>query len=584
MGPEAPHTADAASLADHATGPAGRRGAGMLQELDIESYAVVDRLRVSFQPGLNLLTGETGSGKSIVVGSLALLFGARASADVVRAGAKRARVSGIFDAPRDPDALARLAASGIEPDGELIVERHVLASGKSRAYVDGSPVPLGLVRELAPHLGEIHGQHEQQTLLSAAPQLRLLDAFAGLAADADGLRDVYRRWRERGDELARLKGDAQERLHRIDLLRHQDAEIRDIAPQPGEDDELGAERRRLANVEGLQRACFEAYGALYESGTAASARIKAAADGLSGGGSVDERLLAFSRRLEDARATIDDVAFEVQAYLDGLEADPDRLEAVENRLALLERLKRKYGPTLDDVLAFAERAAEELAALDRSDADVEALEREVAAAGDEYAERAKALTGKRAAAGADLASRAGRHLGELALARSRFQVALEPLAEWSARGADRAAFLFSANPGQPPRPLGQVASGGELSRIALALRTCLVETAGDAGDGRTLVFDEVDAGVGGRVADAIGKRLKGLAAGRQLLCVTHLPQIARFADAHFHVAKEESDGRSTAAIARLTEPERVGELARMLSGAKVTDAALENARQLLQAE
>lgn len=554
---------------------------GMLQELDIEGYAVVDRLRLAFQPGLNLLTGETGSGKSIVVDSLALLFGARASVDVVRSGARRARVSGIFDPPADAALVARLAESGIETEGELIVERQVLANGKSRAYVNGSPAKLALLRDLAGYLGDIHGQHEQQTLLSPAAQLRLIDSFAELVPDVDALAAVFGRWRRGSEALDRHRRGEQERLRRIDLLRYQADEIRAADPQAGEDDGLRGERRRLANVESLRQNCHEASGALYDSGGSASAAIKSATSALESISGVDPQFAQLASRLEEARSTVDDVAFEVREYAGSLEADPERQEVVEERLALLDKLKRKYGPSIDDVLEFGKRSDEELASLEGGADEVEALEREVAASADEYDRRAKRIARERRKAAKRLAAAVGAHLGELALEKARFQVEVEPIDDRGARGADRARFLFTANAGMPPRALGQVASGGELSRVALALKTCQVGATGSEGYRPTLVFDEIDTGVGGGVAAAIGSRLRALASGSQVLCVTHLPQIACRADAHFHVAKETVGEQTAATVRELSDTERVEEIARMLSGTEVTPAALENARQML---
>ena len=555
----------------------------MLQELDVESYAVVKRLRVPFHPGLNVLTGETGSGKSIVVDSLSLLLGARASVDIVRSGARKARVSGRFDPPRDPAAVARLGESGIDLDGdELIVERQVLASGKSRAYVNGSPVTVALLRDLAPHLGDIHGQHEQQTLLSPPLQLRLLDSFGKCVPDVDALRAVHRRWRSSEEALRLLKAGERDRLHRIDLLRYQADEIRDTAPLVGEDEDLDRERSRLGNVERLRQAGFEAYRALYDAPASASSLVKSASSALESIGSLDECFQQFSESLEDARSTVDDVAFELRAHLEKLDADPDRLELVEDRLAELERLKRKYGPSLQDVLEFASRAERELVSLGRSDAEIERLEGTVSEAAAEYAGRAAVLSGARHRAAERLAAKTERELSELALASSRFVVGLEERDSPGPDGTERATLLFSANPGQALRPLRQVASGGELSRVALAVKTCLEETASAGAYLRTLVFDEIDTGVGGSVAEAIGLRLKRLASGNQVLCVTHVPQVACFADAHFHVEKTVTGDSTSATVAQLSVPERVEELARMLSGAEVTAAALENARQLLR--
>lgn len=553
----------------------------MLQELDIEGYAVVDSLRVAFQPGLNLLTGETGSGKSIVVDSLALLFGARASVDMVRSGARRARVSGIFDPPWDAALVARLAESGIDTEGELIIERQILANGKSRAYVNGSPAKLALLRDLAGYLGDIHGQHEQQTLLSPAAQLRLLDSFAQLVPDVEALAAVFGRWRKFSEALDGHRRGEQERLRQIDLLRYQADEIRAADPQVGEDDQLRSERRRLANVESLRQNCFEASSALYDSGGSASAAIKSAASALESISGVDPQFEQLASRLEDARSTVDDVAFEVREYAGSLEADPDRQEMVEERLVLLDKLKRKYGPSIEEVLEFGKRSDEELASLEGGADEVAALEREVAASAEEYARRANGIAYERQAAAERLAVAVGGHLSELALEKARFEVEVEPVETWGARGADRARFLFTANVGMPPRALGQVASGGELSRVALALKTCQVGATGSDEYRPTLVFDEIDTGVGGGVAAAIGSRLRALVSRSQVLCVTHLPQIASQADAHFHVAKATVDGQTVATVRELTESERVEEIARMLSGTEVTAAALENARQML---
>ena len=555
----------------------------MLLELDIEGYAVVDRLRVAFQPGLNLLTGETGSGKSIVVGCLALLFGSRARSDVVRAGARRARVSGRFSVPVDGVALARLAESGIGcEDDELIVERQVLAGGKSRAYVNGSPATVGLLRTLAPFLGDIHGQHAQQTLLASAHQLGLVDAFAGTGREVAALRAMHRRWRRAGEALERVRSGERERLQRMDMLRYQIREIRDADPAEAEDVELGRERDRLANAERLLESGFRAYDVLYDSSGSASSQVKSAVAALESIAPFDQRFAQFAESLEDARSIVDDVAFDLRGRLDGIEADPARQEHVESRLAELEKLKRKYGPSLADVLEGAADSERELAELDRSDQEIERLQAEFDVAAEEYAGRSSDLSRRRQEAASRLSARTEAELGELALARASLTIRLRQLKSWRADGVDGAAILFSANPGQPPRPLSKVASGGELSRVALALKTCLEDGAGAGPYRRTLVFDEVDSGVGGSVAEAIGRRLKRLTDGSQVLCVTHLPQIARFGDAHFHVTKSDVDGSATATVTELTPSRRVEELARMLSGSVVTAAAMENARQLLR--
>ena len=556
----------------------------MLQELDIENYAVVDRLRVEFDSGLNLLTGETGSGKSIVVDSLALLFGARASVDVIRAGARKARITARFDCPPDwaEDPASDTAGRDGRPE-ELILERHVLASGKSRAYINGAPATLSQLRQLATHLGDIHGQHEQQTLLSPAAQLRMVDAYGGLGDQTDALRRAHQNWNQCMQALRRVKGDEQERLHRLDLLRYQSEELFRAAPVSDEDKTLGRVRKLLANAEELRKSAFAAFDSLYDSSESASARIKSASGDLEQIADIDQSLAEFAERLEDARATVDDVAFELRAYLDRIEADPVRLEEVEERLAVLDRLKRKYGPTLAEVLVFQERVENELKLLDSSDEQIAGLERALEEASADYARRAKELSDARRKAAKALAVQTMAELRDLALPKARLEIAIDTLETWTATGTDRVAILFSANPGQSAGPLGQIASGGELSRVALALKTVLQATSMGAEHCRTYVFDEIDTGVGGSVAEAIGRRLSRLSQQSQILCVTHLPQIACFADAHFHVAKSDDSSHTTATVQQLSNAGRVDEVARMLSGAEVSEAALANAKELLRA-
>lgn len=553
----------------------------MLQELDIESYAVVEKLRVRFHAGLNLLTGETGSGKSIVVDSLALLFGARAGADVVRAGAKRARVSGVFDLPAGAEFRAWLEERGFDVDDELIVERQVLASGKSRAYVNGSPTTLATLKELAASLGDIHGQHDQQTLFSARTQLEMLDGFAKTVEPSRKVRDAHRAYRQLASRIKELKSDEQERLRKLDLLRYQAGEISQAALLAGEDSELQNERSRLMNLSQLQQSCAIAYEALYEGSTSASVQLKAAASALTSVSTLDKFFEELTASLESSRAMVDDAAFELSGYLDKLEAQPERQEQIEQRLALIEKLRRKYGPTLDDVVRYGEEVTRELDAIESADATLAELETQLQSASDSYLKLAGALSKKRKDAAKKLEVRVKKELAALAMERAHFEVGFEPLEDWSADGLDRIVYLFSANPGQPPRPLSQVASGGELSRVALALKTCLVGTDGGNGPLRSLVFDEVDSGVGGRVAESIGKRLKQLSNNNQVLCVTHLPQIAAFADAHFYVTKTEKKKQTFASIVELSDDQRIDELARMLSGAEITEAAIANARQLI---
>jgi DNA repair protein RecN (Recombination protein N) len=569
-----------------------RDSRAMLHELDIENYAVVAKLRVGFHPGLNLLTGETGSGKSILVDALSLLFGARADADAVRAGADRARISGVFEAPASTSLRAALDEAGIEiEDGELILERQVLASGKSRAYVNGRPATIALLRELAEELGDIHGQHEQQNLFAAVHQLEMLDAFSRNGDLLEETAKHYRNWRACERELAELRGNEQERLRLLDLYRFQDKEISGAGLHPEEDARLEQERHKLRNVARLQESAAKASEALSEGASSAAAQLKIALRAMEDLARFEPGFEPWPAQLESARAAVEDAGFELQRYLDGLEADPGRLDKVEGRLAAIEKLKRKYGKTLAEVIAYGEEIHTKVSGLDNAEESAAKVEKRRAEAASRYTAAANELSSRRKTVAKKLQKGVEKELGALAMDKARFEIALEGGAgeeHWTADGYDRVRFDFSANPGQPPRPLAQVASGGELSRVALAIKTCLLAESGKTSKRsaapRTLVFDEIDTGVGGRVAEAIGQRLQRLAEGSQVLCVTHLPQIAAFADAHYSVAKLERNGETFASLTELGANDRVEELARMLSGAKVTPAALENAKQLLKAK
>ncbi len=563
-------------------GGVGYNARSMLLELVIENYAVVERLRVRFHAGLNLLTGETGSGKSIVVDALALLFGGRASADAVRTGAARARISGLFEAPRDRRFTELLEAAGIETeDGELLLEREISAEGKSRAFAGSRPATAALLRDLAPWLGDIHGQHDQQLLFSPAAQLDLLDAFAGASRDA--VAQLYDRWRAAARELEELERTEQEKLRLLDLWSFQRREIEAVAPKPGEDAALEQERRVLQNCARLQDAAHTAYQALYDAPESALAQVRAALKRLDELCRIDPRLQPVRESLQPALVAIEEASYSVRDYLGGLEADPARLEQVESRLAALDRLKRKYGSTPEDVLAFLDDVRRRMDAVETAGERKAALQRELNELSASYEAAARSLSDARKEAAVRLGRRVETELESLAMPGTQFR-AVVAAAPWSAAGADTVEFLVSPNAGEEPRPLEKVASGGEISRIALALKTSIAAaSAPQRGFARTLVFDEVDAGIGGRAAETVGRRLKQLAQHDQVLCVTHLPQIAGFADHHFRVEKKESAGRTVAAVEELEAGERTREIGRMLSGERLTREALKHAEQLIKA-
>jgi DNA repair protein RecN (Recombination protein N) len=549
----------------------------VIAELAVENYAVIERLRVRFHRGLNLLTGETGSGKSIVVDALGLLFGGRASSDMIRAGADRARVSGIFEVTSSPSLTKLLEAAGIEiEDNELLVEREIQASGKSRAFVASHPVTGALLRELAPHLGDIHGQHDQQQLFKSEAQREMLDSFAG--AD-DAIASLYERWRRAAAELEELDRTAQEKLRLADLWSFQRNEIETVAPLPNEDAELENQRRVLRNVVKIEESANAAYAALYDAEESATAQLQIVLKKLEDLARIDEGVAIIAATLKPAVFAVEEAADALRHYLGKLEADPARLDEVESRMAALEKLKRKYGTTIDEVLAFLEDVRRDLNAVETSSERQLALKKEVADLAQSYEAAAKKLTAARISAAKRLSKNVEAELASLAMERTKIEIRVDP-APWSEHGADSIEFLMSANAGEEPKPLDRIASGGELSRVALALKTCASRPG--KGTPRTLVFDEVDAGVGGSAAEAVGRRLKKLSASSQLLCVTHLPQIAGFADHHYYVEKHEERGRTLATIVELTPTQRTKEIGRMLSGERVTAEALKHAEQLIK--
>ena len=555
----------------------------MLLELIVENYAVVEQSRIRFQEGLNVLTGETGSGKSIVVGSLGLLLGARASGDMIRSGEARARVSGIFSIASRPEVSAMLAEAGIDEasDGELIVEREIMANGKSRAFVANRPVTTAFLRQLAPALGDIHGQNEQQSLFSAQAQRNLLDAYAQAEELREDVARLFSEWRDIGSRLEELNRDEQERLRLLDLWSFQRKEIDTVQPKPDEDVELEAERKILQNVTRLQESAAAAFAFLYEGPESATTQLRQALKRMDELMRIDDSVSETAASMKQAAVLMDDAAYGLRDYVGRLEGDPARLEDVESRLAALDRLKRKYGQTLEQVLAFRDDVARRIDEVENSAERRIALEKRRDEVATQYEKRAGALSQMRSTAAAKLGKQVEGELKSLAMSGTRFQIAISP-GEWAAAGTDRIEFLVSPNRGEELKPLEKIASGGELSRIALALKTAIGDADSDRGV-TTLVFDEVDAGVGGAAAAAVGKRLKALSRTNQVICVTHLAQIAGFADHQYAVSKRERKGRITTQIEELGHEERAREIGRMLSGEHITSEALKQAEQLIQA-
>ena len=556
----------------------------MLVELVVENYAVIERVRVRFHRGLNLLTGETGSGKSIVVDALALLFGGRASAEMVRTGAERSRIAGIFELPGQTAVRTLLDNAGIEAeDGELLIEREILANGKSRAFAGSRPVTAAVLRDLAPYLGDIHGQHDQQLLFSPAAQLDMLDEFASHPGLTASTAQLYQRWRALTTEIEELDRNEQEKLRLADLWNFQRREIEAAALRLGEEEALLSERQILQNVARLEESLTTAYSALYDGDAPALTQIRLALRRIEELARIDRALAPLLETLKPALIAVEEVSHELRDYLGRLEADPARLEAVESRLATIERLRRKYGATIPEILAFLEEIRAHLEAVETAGERRARLEADRTRAAAEFQQEASRLSARRADAARKLERKVEAELAGLAMEGTVFRIALSP-AEWSLTGLGAAAFLVSPNRGEEPKPIEKTASGGEVSRIALALKTCLAATSHPSRDAvpRTLVFDEVDAGIGGRASETVGRRLKSLAAAQQVLCVTHLPQIAGFGDHHYAVEKREVKGRTVAEIEELTGEARTREIGRMLSGQTLTPEALRHAEQLLR--
>jgi DNA repair protein RecN (Recombination protein N) len=565
----------------------------MLRGLRIRNVAIVERLDLEFPGGLVALTGETGAGKSIIVGALGLALGGKALPEHQRAPGEEAVVEAVFDGPLPAGVRARLEAAGIAAGGELVLRRSVPPGGKSRAFVNDTAVTLATLEEVGRDLVDIHGQHQHQSLLRPETHLDYLDAHGGLLPLRERYREAFLRHEALARERDELERREAERERRLEFLRFQEEELSRAALRAGEEEELRAEREVLRNVERLVAAASEAEALVYSGEGAALAAVGAALARLAEAARVDGALAPQAEALAGAQTALEEVGRELQAYGERLEADPARLEEVEDRLALIGRLKKKYGPTVEAVLAEAEAVRAELERWRAGGTRLAALGTEIRDAGAELSRLAGELSRGREAGRARLEKRILAELAGLAMAGSRFEVRLvreeDPAGaveaggrRWRAdeRGAERAEFLLSANPGVEPRPLAKVASGGELSRVMLALKTALAE----ADRVPTLVFDEVDIGIGGRTARTVGERLRDVARARQVFCVTHLPQIASLADVQYTIEKSVAAGRTRVRVRRLEGAERVAEIARMLGGRSVTEATVKHAAELLRGE
>ncbi len=556
----------------------------MLNILTINNIALVSRVEMRLGSGLTLLTGETGSGKSILVDALSLVLGSRASADLIRTGEDSATVEAAFDLT--PALRNGLLQRGLPSLGdELVVRREINVAGRGRATVNGALVPVATLRELAPLLVTVYGQHEPQGLLDPAGHIEHLDRFGEV--DAGRLAGLHASLRTVEGRLEELRRDRRELERRREMLHFQVQEIERAGLAPGEEDELRQERLRCQNASRLAGLSSEAYALLYEDEGAALSRLGQAFRRVEELAAIDPRFEGYLKSRPEVMGVLEDLAYYLRDYSGHLEVSPERLDEIEHRLALIERLKRKYGARVEEVIDFGRQCRSQLEGLGDPEEVEQRLEAERATLASSYFEAARTVSALRRSKARELEQRLEKELRQLAMERTRFRVrvAPEPLPEkpagtegWQPNGFDTVEFLLAPNVGEELRPLERVASGGELSRLLLAL-SCAAPAEDEAA---SLVFDEVDAGIGGRVADVVGRKLAQLARGRQVLCVTHLPQIAAFADHHYLVRKSVKAGRTLTSVEALDAAGRVEELARMMGGETVGAAAREHATQLLR--
>lgn len=560
----------------------------MLKSLRLKNIAVISSLEIEFGAGLNVLTGETGSGKSIIVDSLNLLMGTRASAELIRTGADSASVEALFDVSYGRELGELLERAGIPCEEEgLIIKREISASGKNKTFINNAMATLSVLRELGPRLVDIHGQHEGELLLDPSTHLRLLDLYGDNARAAEELADCYRRLRELDAKLSSLEIEEQERLRRIDLLAYQARELEQAALSEEEEAKLEAERLILQNAERLFTLAAEAYELLYNSEGAVLELLRKARRRVEELAAFDQKFQAHTVQLETAALALEDLAYALRDYSDSMDFSPERLDSIEKRLSEIERLKRKYGRSVAEVLAYYRRVREELNDLEQRKERADELEKELAREKELYLKLAMSLSDKRKEDAEKLAKEVRRAMAQLAMPDAKFSVRFLAAAgqpggripsNFTARGLERIEFMVSTNRGEELKSLARVASGGELSRLMLALKSIV---AGDDQD-KTLIFDEVDSGIGGRTAEVVGRKLRELASRNQVICVTHLPQIASFANWHCYVYKETRGGRTETFVEKLEGKRRVEEIARMLGGSRLTDTATKHAREMLQ--
>jgi DNA repair protein RecN (Recombination protein N) len=546
----------------------------MLRFLRVRNFALIDQLELHLKDGFNLLSGETGAGKSMIVDALGLLAGSKASAEMVRSGENRAVVEAIFEAGLKSE-LDRLGLDSDDGSGELIIRREISSDERNRVFINNQPSTVSTLREIAPLLMDIHGQHEQQSLLDNSRQLALIDAYADSVVQAARVREIFTKLQTAEAALLELTSEHDRKLERLDLLTFQHDEIQKCDPKPGETEVLREKIDVLSNAGKLLEAARQGYEGLYESETSVLSALAQIQRSLRDAAQHDSRLMPYSDQMETVRISLQDIAYALRGYSGKVDADPQELERAQTRLAELERLHRKYGP---DLLQHLQKVRREMDSIGLTETKKDELRIQIKGLQEEYSRTSALLSKTRRTASKRLESAVERELKSLAMPHALFSIMWTDVSPGRATGVDRPELLISPNPGEEPRPLEKIASGGELSRVMLALRTVLAVD----GSKKTLVFDEVDAGIGGKAAETVGHKLKELSSRYQVLCVTHLAQIAAFADYQYSIEKVVLDGRSATRISMLNGDDRVEELVRMMSGSRITQAAREHVKELLR--
>jgi DNA repair protein RecN (Recombination protein N) len=543
----------------------------MLRYLRVKNFALIDQLELNFEAGFNLLSGETGAGKSIIVDALALLTGAKALTETIRTGESKSTLEAVFET----ETVLDLTDLGIDAEGcEIIIKREIASDGRNRVFINNQPSTVGALRQIAPSLLDIHGQHEQQTLLDPLKQLTLIDAYAKAEDSASNVRALHTQIREIEEQLASLSEEKARKTERLDLLSFQRDEIQKANPHPEETEQVRTRLTVVSNSSRLVDTATRSYDVLYESEHSVAAALAQTHRSLRDASQLDSKLEPLTEQVDSARILVQDIAHNLRRYAGDVEADPRELEQLQTRLAELERLHRKYGP---DLLTYLGKVTAEMDSIGLAENQIQDLSQKLERLRQEYETASSALSKARRTASRQLEGRVIRELKSLAMPNADFHVDWSDVQPGRASGIDSAEFQISANPGEAPRSIGKIASGGELSRVMLALRTVL----GEDSAGKTLVFDEVDAGIGGKAAETVGSKLHELSKRYQVLCVTHLAQIAAFADHQFRIAKHVSNGRTVTRVEALEGEDRIEEIVRMMSGSRVTDAARQHIREML---